>query len=105
MLMDHPDPVPGDPQLLTPQTRHLQATHANRAGIRPLQHVDAAQQRALAGATLPENPEDLTLTNAEIHPVDSDDGAFPRAVRLTKTAYFNHVNTLVSSCDERRNAY
>ncbi|GIE74316.1 hypothetical protein Aph02nite_02660 [Actinoplanes philippinensis] len=105
MLVDHPDPVPGQAQLPAAQPRHLQATDTDRACIRALQHVDAAQQGALAGAGLPENPEDLPLANPQINPVDGGDRPLPGAVRLPKTAYFNHVNTLVSSCDERRNAY
>ncbi|GAA4966943.1 hypothetical protein GCM10025331_69560 [Actinoplanes utahensis] len=83
MLVDHPDAVPGDPQLLAAQRGQLEPADRDGAGVRAFQHVDAPEKGALARSAAPQHTEDLALADAEVDTVDSDDGTPLRAVRFT----------------------
>ena len=65
-LEDHADVLPGLEQVAAAELRHVAPVDAHRAGGRPLEEVDAAHERALAGAAQADDAEDLPVLDAEV---------------------------------------
>ena len=65
-LEDHADVLPGLEQVAAAELRHVAPVDAHRAGGRPLEEVDTAHERALAGAAQADDAEDLPVLDAEV---------------------------------------
>ena len=65
-LEDHADVLPGLEQVAAAELHHVAPVDAHRAGGRPLEEVDTAHERALAGAAQADDAEDLPVLDAEV---------------------------------------
>ena len=53
--------------------RHAQAVQLDEAGVGPEDSTQAPKRRRLAGAVLPQQDEDLTALDVEVHAIDGVD--------------------------------
>ncbi|GFJ81588.1 hypothetical protein Phou_057680 [Phytohabitans houttuyneae] len=90
MLVDHADPLPGLAEPVFAERAQVHPVDGDRAAVRALQHVDAAQQRALAGAAAAEDSEDLPLAHGQVDAVHRDDVTAAAAVRLVEAVDADH---------------
>ncbi len=70
--------------------REVDAVDGDRPGVRPFEHVDAAQQRALARAAAAEHAEDLTRADGQVDAGHRGDVAATASVRLAQTVDADH---------------
>ena len=89
-LEDHADVLPGLEQVAAAELRHVAPVDAHRAGGRPLEEVDTAHERALAGAAQADDAEDLAVLDAEVNVPQCVDVAARGGVGLVEMFDFDH---------------
>ena len=80
VLEHHADVVPGSAQRVTLEFGDAMLADGDRAAIRALERVDAAQQRRFTGARLANDTEDAAAGNVQRHILQRVDGALAAAV-------------------------
>ena len=91
-LEDHADVPPRRAQLL--QARKVRPRHGDAAGVRPLEQVHAAHERALPRAGKADNAEDLPLLDVQADVVEGRHRRSAAAEGLCQAAYLDKCHVL-----------
>ncbi|GBK66458.1 hypothetical protein PbJCM17693_01660 [Paenibacillus macerans] len=65
MLKDHPDPLPGQAQILRLQSQQILPIYYHTSRLRPLQQINHTNQRALPGPTVADNAVYVSRVNLQ----------------------------------------
>src|SRR5690606_7447430 len=90
-LEDHAHILPGPAQGRFREPGDVLPVNDDGAGGRPLERVDAADERALASAAFTDDTVDLTRADVQGHIVQRDDLMTPGLVDLAEVGNLDHV--------------
>lgn len=91
VLENHADILACLAQLFFAHGRHVLSVDDDFAGRRPLEHVDAADQRGLAGAAESDDAENLAAGNRQVNAFECLDGARGAVICLLNMRQLNHI--------------